>query len=371
MTRVPPMPNWISTLTALAITSDAFLSVVLASTIPFYMVVKLPVYLSIPPYTPLWHDTQIPSFIVVPKLGKAYPAGTQNKYFFLKPLHSIDAQTLEQSKFWYDTSNRKVYSETTTSNAPGSGGMDISIGLTTSIEEDFLQNSGAEILDLSSSLGAGIIPPQANLNAENLQMINAIVSAKSGAELPSAMIDLTTNMVTQRWEVFGDGDVPTGEMAGLLTAANLEADGEEMQDIYGGNIALEWKMFQGMAAAEVINQLWLWRCNLPLSVDMRSRFPDMDAAAAAEYFKGLDYLLLVRTKFEDEENQTPENHQSWDFDDMKCFRIQPWARVLAVPLREVDNNLEEIQQGIYHPELAGRSLQILDGGDLFEEKSEL
>ncbi|EPS38935.1 hypothetical protein H072_7320 [Dactylellina haptotyla CBS 200.50] len=356
----------------LAVTS---ISAVQAATVPFYMVVRVPIYSSVPPYHLLSLPAEIPTYLVVPRVSKVDPTtGTQSKYFFLTPLTSIDATTLEQSKFWYDTSTRTVYSETIVPQLPGSGGQDISIGLTTSIEDDFALNSAGAELDLTSSAGA--IIPDAIVNSViniNNAAAAAQISADSGAELPppSAVVNLTSNFntVVQRWEVFADVDLPTGEMNGAMRAAYLEADGatdtDEVQDIYSGSAKLQWKMFMGIGTGEAEDQLWLWRCGLPLGENTLSIFPDMDAAGSTASFKDISYLLLVRPKFKDAEMQIPANFDSWDFDGMHCYKIEPWRNVLAVPLSEMGDNLEGIQQGTYHPEIAGKALQILDGGDSF------
>ncbi|KAF3920483.1 hypothetical protein ABW20_dc0106772 [Dactylellina cionopaga] len=280
--------------------------------------------------------------IVVPKLGKLDPTtGTPSKYFFLTQVQNIDTAILEQSLFWYDTVTKKVYSETTVQ-IPGSGDQKTDIKFTTSLEEDLYQDDdgdhGAEI-----KLDAAVDDHEVLIqDTTKIATNNGNAAADSGADLPPALLDLdfNTGTVTERWEVFGDVNKEDEELSGLLRAANLGPEpasenslsegAEELQAAYGGNIMLNWNMMMGLAG-EAQDQLWLWRCSTPLGNEILSKFPNMDAAARAEYFKNLSHLLLVRPKFKDMGTKTPEIYNSWEFDGQPCFKIHPWKSVLAMP----------------------------------------
>ncbi|KAK6344391.1 hypothetical protein TWF696_008027 [Orbilia brochopaga] len=333
----------------------AFMAIVAADLNPFYMLVNVPQYSSLPPYNLLVENP----YVVVSRLGKVDPTtGTPSKYFFLKHLQNTDDAAFDDSIFLHDTETGTVYSETTLPVAAPSSPSSPSIdnndnpaspdSMLEHIEygaggaEAAMGQSGVSSPDFGADLGQPQVNPQVILD---LDQAEALVEEA----IPTAL--------SQFWEVFVDLDVPNGgAAAGAMRAANLEGASSvavgSVQAAYGGNQKIIWRSVKGLSlgSGELEGQLWLWRCLLPLGDNFLTRFPEMDAAATTAYFDGLQYLLLVRPKYEDPVAQTPANHDSWDFDGQSCYRIQPWRNVISIRVGDLNNKA---------------SLQILDDGDLF------
>ncbi|KAF3283609.1 hypothetical protein TWF132_010057 [Orbilia oligospora] len=248
--------------------------------------------------------------------------GRKSKYFFLKTLTELDTPTINESKFWYDTVSRAIYSETTVEvqNTGDSNQSESS----PSIEEDF---------PMEGAVG-GLV--------QGISSLNLVALEGGDAQAPPPILEIDPDTHTEMWELFGSMSVPSGP----LKAADLETDG----------------------------QLWLWRCifgleaTLPLGPSIMSQFPDMDPVATAEVFKGIHHVLLVKPKYEDQVAQKPKSWDPLAFDGMNCFRIDPWKNVLAVSANEMESNLQGIKQGTYDYE--SRSVQIINAGGLFPELQE-
>ncbi|KAK6510504.1 hypothetical protein TWF506_009610 [Arthrobotrys conoides] len=282
--------------------------------------------------------------------------GRQSKYFFLKSLTEIDTPTIDQSKFWYDTLTRTIFSETTVE--VHNSGDSSEIDSNPSIEDDFFvegQGSGA---------GGSLVPGISSLNLAALE--------GGDAQMPPPMLEVDPVTQTEMWELFGSTDIPSG----ALKAADLEVASSVnnlVAQTYTGNKKLEFRLV-GEEAGQTDGQLWLWRCvfglgGTPLGPSIMSQFPNMDPAVTAEFFKGMNHVLLVKPKYEDQVAQKPK---SWDplepVDGMNCFRIDPWKNVLAVSANEMEGNLQGIKQGTYDYE--SRSVQIINVGGLFPELQE-
>ncbi|EWC44309.1 hypothetical protein DRE_01135 [Drechslerella stenobrocha 248] len=336
---------------------------------PFYMVVKVPQYSSLPPHNLI----QTTGYLVVPKSSQTSATGVQSKYFFLMQLQDIDFTTLSTSKFWYDMETTKVYSETVVvipapggemlGGPGGGGGNQVGSGAAS------LTSLEAEIQAAAGDAGAGVSPvtsieefADAELGDAGAGPGNNLLQVQTVLDLDSVVLD---DEVTQLWELFGDMSAPSG----ALRAAYLEESSSSVQDLvqglYGGNIGLRWRRLWGFGAVEADNQLWLWRCILPLGEQFKTRFPAMDPTESAAFFNKLVYLLIVRPKYADPDAELPANHDSWDFDGQSCYRIQPWRGVLSVPAGELEMNLHTVKQGVLPG--GSTSLQILDNGNLFAQ----
>ncbi|KAK6335151.1 hypothetical protein TWF718_010589 [Orbilia javanica] len=339
----------ISTCTIASIASTLLLLTPVSAVLtPFYMVVKAPYYSSVSPHNVF---VTVP-YLVVPKLTKPDPTtGRASKYFFLKAFSDIDTATLNQSKFWYDTVLRKVYSETATQGQ----NSDYSQGYSSpSIEDDFIPEGG----------GGNIV--------QSLSSLNLMALEGGDAQAPPPILELDEAVNTEMWEIFGSTSVP----AGALKAADLEVASSVnnlVAQTYAGNTKLEVKMVSG-ETGQTHGQLWLWRCTfgldptIPLGPSIMSQFPDMDPIATSEFFQGIHHVLIVKPKYEDPVTQSPHNWDPLVFDGMNCYRIDPWKNVLAVTANEMEGNLEGIKQGTY--EYESRPLQIVNAGGLFPELQE-
>ncbi|KAF3187042.1 hypothetical protein TWF788_002620 [Orbilia oligospora] len=343
MVRSSIIPTWAMTSTLL------LLSPVSAVRIPFYMVVKAPYHSSVPPNGIL---TTVP-YIVVPKITKPDPiTGRKSKYFFLKSLTELDTPTIDESKFWYDTVSRAIYSETTVEdlNTGDSNQSESS----PSIEEDF-PVEGA---------GGGLV--------QGISSLNLVALEGGDAQAPPPILEIDPDTHTEMWELFGSMSVPSGP----LKAADLEVTSSLnnfVAQAYTGNKKLVFELVDGQVG-QTDGQLWLWRCifgleaTLPLGPSIMSQFPDMNPVATAEFFKGIHHVLLVKPKYEDQVAQKPKSWDPLAFDGMNCFRIDPWKNVLAVSANEMESNLQGIKQGTYDYE--SRSVQIINAGGLFPELQE-
>ncbi|KAF3098750.1 hypothetical protein TWF569_004273 [Orbilia oligospora] len=337
------IPTWV------VISTLHLLSPVSAVRIPFYMVVKAAYHSSVPPHGIL---TTVP-YLVVPKITKPDPiTGRKSKYFFLKTLTELDTPTINESKFWYDTVSRAIYSETTVEvqNTGDSNQSESS----PSIEEDF---------PMEGAVG-GLV--------QGISSLNLVALEGGDAQAPPPILEIDPDTHTEMWELFGSMSVPSGP----LKAADLEVTSSLnnfVAQAYTGNKKLVFQLVDGQAG-QTDGQLWLWRCifgleaTLPLGPSIMSQFPDMDPVATAEFFKGIHHVLLVKPKYEDQVAQKPKSWDPLAFDGMNCFRIDPWKNVLAVSANEMESNLQGIKQGTYDYE--SRSVQIINVGGLFPELQE-
>ncbi|KAK6511767.1 hypothetical protein TWF481_000673 [Arthrobotrys musiformis] len=324
-----------------------------AARIPFYMVVKAPYYSSISPHNIF---TTVP-YLVTPKTTLPDPTTNRpSKYFFLKSFPEIDTPTLEESRFWYDTVSRSIYSETAVQAQHSSDGYDGSQFSSPSIEDDLLEGAGG-----------GLVPG-------TLPSLNLVALEGGDAAAPPPITDLDPDVDIELWELFGLKD---GEGGGVLKAADLEVTSSLnslVAQAYTGDIKLQGKLVGNEGAGQVEGQLWLWRCifgfdtTMPLGPSIMTQFPDMDPIATAQFFSGIHHVLLVKPKYQDPVTQTPKNWDPLVFDGMNCYRIDPWKNVLAVPANEMEENLQGIKQGTYN--YGSRSVQIVNVGGLFPELQE-
>ncbi|KAK6529365.1 hypothetical protein TWF281_008541 [Arthrobotrys megalospora] len=320
--------------------SFAILAPVSAVLLPFYMVVKAPYYNHVFPHNVL---TTI-SYLVVPKITKPNAVtGQQSKYFFLKTLSEIDQATLDESKFWYDTVSRIVYSETAVE--ANDSGQDLS---SPSIEEDL-------IFEGAGGMG-GLAQGYSNLNLAALEGGDAQLT-------PPPTMEIHPDANTEMWEVFGT----LGDLSGALKATNLEAPSSANNLVVLTHKELVFNLVEG-GAGQVAGQLWLWRCifgldpNNPLGPSIMNQLPDMDAAAKAAYFLDIHNVLLVKPRYKNLTAQTPKNWEHLVYDGMNCFRIDPWQNVLALQANEMEANLEGIKAGTYNYDPDSRSVQIVGLG---------
>ncbi|KAK6353894.1 hypothetical protein TWF730_008316 [Orbilia blumenaviensis] len=222
----------ISTYTAASL---AFLApLASADLVPIYMVVKAPYYSSVSPHNVL---VTVPYLVVSRTTKPDQMTGRASKFFFLKPFSDLDDDTLSQSKFWYDTVSRIVYSETAV--AAQSSGSEDAVS-SPSIDEDLL----------FEGTGGGLV--------QGLSSLNLVALEGGDAQAPPPTMELHPDTHTEMWELFGSAGVP----GGALKAADLEVTSSLnnlIAQTYTGNTKLEFKVVNGDMTGQTEGQLWLWR----------------------------------------------------------------------------------------------------------------
>ncbi|KAJ6259590.1 hypothetical protein Dda_5228 [Drechslerella dactyloides] len=334
----------------------AFAASAAADLLPFYMLINVPQYSALPPHQLMVENP----YVVVSRMGKVDPqTNMQSKYFFLKHLQDTDDATFAENTFLHDLDSGLVYSETTfPSPAASVGGVggNPSPQSPDSIEAYLEMGTGDAAADMGAQGADAYIGEQLQDQEDMPQPMPQVILDLDVALATEPLSPPLAVPQTEYWEVFGDLDVPGNALSGALRAANLEGTSSvapgAIQNVFGGNQKIVWRTLKGLplGSGEVDGQLWLWRCWLPLGDQFKTRFPTMDAEASAAFYQGLQYLLLIRPKYQDPAQQTPANHESWDFDGQACYRIQPWRNVLGLKVGDINNRF---------------SLQPIDDGELF------